>query len=230
MSLPQEDPKFESVFSKLRREHNSESPPKTSKPSENNSTRNNRNTKSQSPGDSEPFSSFSSDFYNKGRKDRGNRPPRPKLSERLFSNRKVGGGSVFEDPLFVNDLRKELDNERKMFFDGVDPFGHFPSPRSRGTSPQPATGGGGGSARVRFSKTIYHLCSNSVVSVMFKSEIKGQGSIRMLTVQKKRVGLKDIFPSAITTFFRGFDCWRKSCFHLLVKYKNSEISRGLRVA
>lgn len=46
---------------------------------------------------------------------------RPRLSERIFGNRKPG--SVFENDSFVDDLRRKIEEEKKMFFDGgSDPF------------------------------------------------------------------------------------------------------------
>lgn len=106
----------------------------------NNSTSNHSQNRSKSKSQSPQESSdpFFQDFYNRKKN-------RPRLSERIFSNRP--GGGVFEKDNFVDDLRKHIEEERKMFFDS-DPFGNFPS-HPRGGSPAPggAHHAGSGSPR-----------------------------------------------------------------------------------
>lgn len=89
----------------------------------------------------DPFFSERSSSKLFGNKSRlGNKP---RLSERIFGNRKPGSGSVFDNDHFVDDLRKKIEEEKKMFFDGgSDPFtGTFGG--GRPTSPV------GGAGRVR---------------------------------------------------------------------------------
>lgn len=125
-------------------------------------TQNLRNSKSKSRSPQEDWSAGSSggssecgsagtgsdpffkDFYNR-------KKSRPGLGDRIFNN--LGGG-VFEKDNFVKDLRKQIEEERKMFFDS-DPFGNFPS--ARGSSPAPpghgsGTGGSGSPRMGRVSK------------------------------------------------------------------------------
>lgn len=73
------------------------------------------------------FSEFFDDpfFAEKTNKVFGNKSKlrnKPRLSERIFGNRKPGH-SVFDNDNFVDDLRKKIQEEKKMFFDGgSDPF------------------------------------------------------------------------------------------------------------
>jgi len=118
---------------------------------------NERRSKSKSPQDIKD--QFFQDFYER-------RKNRPRLSERLFNTK--DRPSIFSDGGFIDDLRKELEKDKKMFWgDGVDPFGsHFPRGSSPG--PQPHTNGSAaGSGSPRMNRVSYKLywtsCFFSVV-------------------------------------------------------------------
>lgn len=68
---------------------------------------------------------------------------RPRLSERVFGNRK-GHQSVFDNDHFVDDLRRRIQEEKKMFFDGSsDPFASFGGGGGGGRPTSPVGGGAG---------------------------------------------------------------------------------------